>query len=72
MGTSDLNEHTLVTAEAPDNQLSCSLPFGHSSIESGAGVLSPLTGLYWKHKKAIRVPSPGLRCAPLVIVVECQ
>ena len=27
MGTSDLNEHTLVTAEAPDNQLSCSLPF---------------------------------------------
>ena len=72
MGTSDLNEHTLVTAEAPDNQLSCSLPFGQCSIESGAGLLSPLTCLYWKHKKVTRVLTAGSQCAPLVIVVECQ
>ena len=68
MGTSDLNEHTLVTGEAPDNQLSCSLPFGHCSIESGAGLLSPLTGLYWKHKNVNRVPTPGLGCPTLGIV----
>ena len=28
MGTSDLDEHTLVTDDANGNQLSCSLPFG--------------------------------------------
>ena len=28
MGSSDLDEHTLVSGGAPGNQLSCSLPFG--------------------------------------------
>ncbi|QNJ03092.1 hypothetical protein [Synechococcus sp. PROS-U-1] len=28
MGSSDLDEHTLVSDGTPGNQLSCSLPFG--------------------------------------------
>ena len=38
MGSSDLDEHTLVSDDGNGNQLSCSLPFGAGTPHPGNGV----------------------------------